>query len=423
MPKQYLPLVDGNSLFENTVWRHSQLCSSHIVVTNASQFALAKRQMGHAQTTYILESIGRNTAPAIGMACRILPEDAVVLVTPSDHLIRNEKAYHNAVLKAAEFAGEGFLVTFGVEPEYPETGFGYIQAEGSVVVAFKEKPDIATAESYIQQGGYYWNAGIFCFQAGTYLQELKRLVPDLYHAIMAAPTLGKSTDQDDCYRPNMEEMLAMTDISIDYAVLEHSDKVRVVPCRMGWSDLGSFDALEAEFPKDPNGNTVNSSNCLNLNAHNNLLLNFGSQKIVVQDADQMLVVNTEDAIYIGRKGHSQGLREVVKILQKENSALLETHPELFTTYGSLRLLDCRAHNIVVELTVHTIPTGNLTLGAKDLLDHPLLGERLSKINEAYSMVCLSLNADAFGNKSDAITLQEWNLTVSVPGKFLLVIQN
>lgn len=127
MPKQYLPLLEGQSLFENTVNRHTELCSSHIVVTNASQFALAKRQMGQAETTYILESVGRNTAPAIGMACRLLPEETVVLVTPSDHLIRDVEAYHRAARQAAELAKDGYLVTFGVEPEYPEIGFGYIK--------------------------------------------------------------------------------------------------------------------------------------------------------------------------------------------------------------------------------------------------------------------------------------------------------
>lgn len=318
MPKQYLPLVEGQSLFENTVTRHTELCSSHIVVTNASQFALAKRQMGQAETTYILESVGRNTAPAIGMACRLLPEETVVLVTPSDHLIRDVEAYHRAARQAAELAQQGYLVTFGVEPEYPETGFGYIQAEGSVVLAFKEKPDANTAASYIEQGGYYWNAGIFCFQAGVYLQELQRLAPDLHQAVMGSSSLEGRPDINQCYTPSLSEMMAMTDISIDYAVLEHSDKVRVVPCRMGWSDLGSFDALDAEFPKDDQGNTLSHSADLALESRNNLLLNFGAQRVVIQGLDEVLLVNTDDSIYLGRKGQSQGLRDVVKVLQKEN---------------------------------------------------------------------------------------------------------
>ncbi|MBM3936549.1 MAG: mannose-1-phosphate guanylyltransferase/mannose-6-phosphate isomerase [Sphingomonadales bacterium] len=422
MPKQYLPLVGGHSLFECTVWRHFNLCSSHIVVTNASQFALAKRQMGQAKATYILESVGRNTAPAIGMACRLLPEESVVLVTPSDHLIRDEQAYHAAALKAAEFAKQGYLVTFGVEPEYPEPGFGYIQAEGSMVVAFKEKPDTTTAASYIQQGGYYWNAGIFCFQAGVYLQELERLAPDLHRAIMESPTLRGSSDKDQCYRTSLEEMMAMADISIDYAVLEHSDKVRVVPCRMGWSDLGSFDALDAEFSNDQYGNTMSSPNCLTLNANNNLLLNFGSQKLVVQGMDNILVVNTEDSIYIGQKGQSQGLREVVKVLQKEESPLLQSHLELMTTYGSLRLIEHKESTMVLELKVDDTPKTGLVLNSQDLMDHPHLAKALQSSKEAYTLRCLSLDRNNFSENSQAVSLKQWNLAISAPGEFLLIIQ-
>lgn len=422
MPKQYLPLLEGQSLFESTVKRHSGLCTSHIVVTNASQFALAQRQMGQAKATYILESIGRNTAPAIGMACRLLPSDSIVLVTPSDHLIRDIQAYHTAAHQAAEFAGQGYLVTFGVEPEYPETGFGYIQAQDSVVIAFKEKPDLSTATSYIEQGGYYWNAGIFCFQAGVYLQELERLAPDLYRAIMASPTLGGSSDFNQCYRPGLDEMMAMTDVSIDYAVLEHSDKVRVVPCRMGWSDLGSFDALDHEFPTDEHGNTMNSPNCLTLDSRDNLLLNFGNQRLVVQGMDQLLVVNTPDSVYIGRKGQSQGLREVVKTLQQEKSPLLQSHPDLVTTYGSLRIMDNREATIVLELTVDHIPVQGLTLNFNDLIDHPLLAQTLTNSPESYSVRGLPLGDDHIPDYSANIRLHQWELTLTSPVQFLLVLQ-
>ncbi len=422
MPKQYLPLVGGRSLFECTVDRHTHLCSSHIVVTNATQFALAKRQMGMADATFILESVGRNTAPAIGMACRLLPKESVVLVTPSDHLIRDVQAYHQASLKAAEFAKQGYLVTFGVEPEYPETGFGYIQAEGSVVVAFKEKPDTSTAASYIEQGGYYWNAGIFCFQAGVYLQELERLAPNLYHAIMESSSLGGSPDPNQCYSPGLEEMMAMTDISIDYAVLEHSDKVRVVPCRMGWSDLGSFDALDTEFPKDDHGNTISNSECLALESHNNLLLNFGSQRVVIQGLDNVLVVNTEDSIYLGRKGQSQGLRDVVKVLQKENSPLLQSHRELMTTYGSLRLIDHQESTMILELTVDEIPQEGWALNAHDLMNHPLIAHAWQKIRPEDTIRCFPLDSEEPVGTSKAVSLNQWSFTHSKACKILTILQ-
>jgi len=423
MPKQYLPLVEGRSLFESTVSRHTELCSSHIVVTNSSQFALAKRQMGQAKATYILESIGRNTAPAIAMACRLLPEESVVLVTPSDHLIRDVQAYHCAALQAAEFAKQGYLVTFGVEPEYPETGFGYIQAEGSVVLAFKEKPDANTAASYIEQGGYYWNAGIFCFQAGVYLQELKRFAPDLHQAVMESSSLGVKLDLNQCYNPSLSEMLAMTDISIDYAVLEHSDKVRVVPCRMGWSDLGSFDALDAEFPKDKQGNTISNSADLALESRNNLLLNFSSQRVVIQGLDEVLLVNTEDSIYLGRKGQSQGLRDVVKVLQKENSPLLQSHREMMTTYGSLRLIDFKESIMMLELTFNEIPQQGMTITAQELLEHPLINHAWGNILSEDTIRCLALaDSEVPRGTTNAVQLIQWRLELSKPCKILAILQ-
>lgn len=423
MPKQYLPLVEGQSLFENTVTRHTELCSSHIVVTNASQFALAKRQMGQAETTYILESVGRNTAPAIGMACRLLPEETVVLVTPSDHLIRDVEAYHRAARQAAELAQQGYLVTFGVEPEYPETGFGYIQAEGSVVLAFKEKPDANTAASYIEQGGYYWNAGIFCFQAGVYLQELQRLAPDLHQAVMGSSSLEGRPDINQCYTPSLSEMMAMTDISIDYAVLEHSDKVRVVPCRMGWSDLGSFDALDAEFPKDDQGNTLSHSADLALESRNNLLLNFGAQRVVIQGLDEVLLVNTDDSIYLGRKGQSQGLRDVVKVLQKEKSPLLQAHREMVTYYGSLRLIDRNESTMILELTFNEIPQQGITLTAQDLMDHPLIAHAWQSILSDDTIRCLTLgSSNEPAGSSNAVSLHQWSLEISKASKILAVLQ-
>jgi len=345
------------------------------------------------------------------------------LVTPSDHLIRDVQAYHCAALQAAEFAKQGYLVTFGVEPEYPETGFGYIQAEGSVVLAFKEKPDANTAASYIEQGGYYWNAGIFCFQAGVYLQELKRFAPDLHQAVMESSSLGVKLDLNQCYNPSLSEMLAMTDISIDYAVLEHSDKVRVVPCRMGWSDLGSFDALDAEFPKDKQGNTISNSADLALESRNNLLLNFSSQRVVIQGLDEVLLVNTEDSIYLGRKGQSQGLRDVVKVLQKENSPLLQSHREMMTTYGSLRLIDFKESIMMLELTFNEIPQQGMTITAQELLEHPLINHAWGNILSEDTIRCLALaDSEVPRGTTNAVQLIQWRLELSKPCKILAILQ-
>lgn|GEM_PF-240866 len=372
MPKQYLPLVQGMSLYQDTLDRHRAFCSGHMVVTNASQFALAKQQAGDAVSTYILEAVGRNTAPAIAMACRIMDPETMVLVTPSDHLIQDREAYHDAVTKAIELAQAGYLVTFGVNPEYPETGFGYIQAEGHVVLAFREKPDLPTAQAYLSAGGYYWNAGIFCFKAGVYLQELKQNAPDLYRAIVETESLQHGPDPQGCFLPTLEEMLQMTDISIDYAVLEKSDKVRVVPCRMGWSDLGSFDALYAELPHDSEGNTVTGQPYLPLRSSQNLLLHYGPQVLIAQDVHNLLVVTTPDAIYIGPRGQSQGIREVVREMQHIQPELLVSYPQTVTSWGQIKILEQTQDTVVFAIQIQGPILDPLTLSAKDLKEHPRL---------------------------------------------------
>lgn len=184
---------------------------------------------------FLLEPVGRNTAPAIALAAMLLDEDDVVLVTTSDHLVKEQVAYEKAVLKAKELAEAGSLVTFGIQPTYAETGFGYIESDGNDVLSFKEKPDVGTALSYIEQGNYYWNSGMFCFKAGVLLKELEKYSSEMLEACRVA--LPK---QQDCseVRIDFEAMQAIPEDSIDYAVMEKSDKVKVVPCDMGWSDLG-----------------------------------------------------------------------------------------------------------------------------------------------------------------------------------------
>lgn len=396
MPKQYLPLVQGSSLFEDTLERHQGFCSGHLIVTNATQFALAQRQAGPRSATYILEAVGRNTAPAIAMACHTLDPECIVLVTPSDHLIRDREAYRRAVEKASELANQGNLVTFGIEPAYPETGFGYIQAQGNVVTAFKEKPDQTTAQSYLDAGGYYWNAGIFCFKAGVYMEELKHHAPDLHQAVLEAASLDQGPDSTGCYLPTLQEMMGMTDISIDYAVLEKSDRVRVVPCSIGWSDLGSFDALYSELELDSQGNTLTGPSLLPIRSHNNLLLHYGPQVLVTQDVDNLLVVTTPDALYIGQRGQSQGLREVVKEMQSLSPELLESYPETATSWGSAKVLEQTPESLIITLTVNPAGLETLRLGPQELKEHP----RIHKIMDQWGDTNVSIQCCNIENNKD-----------------------
>ena len=178
LPKQFVKLFDDKSLFQLTVERNSKVCSSQLIVSNTEQYFLALDQLeelNQFNNKYLLEPIGRNTAPAIALACLSLDYDEIVLVTPSDHLINNELEYGKVLNAAKKLASENYLVTFGITPTFPETGFGYIEADGLNVKAFHEKPDFESAEKYLEQGNYYWNSGMFCFKAGVFLDELKNI--------------------------------------------------------------------------------------------------------------------------------------------------------------------------------------------------------------------------------------------------------
>jgi len=364
-PKQFYPLIDGASLFSLTLQRNRALCNGFLVVTNFEQYPLARLQMreelrapgqgfqksdgtatrglGTATSGLdtatrglsgrcILEPVGRNTAPAIALACLGLPPDEVVLVTPSDHLITKTEAYAEAVREAESLARAGYLVTFGIQPTYPETGFGYIEAKDRDVLSFREKPDRATAESYLKAGRYFWNSGMFCFSAGTFLAELLEHAPEVHRTAVEAWNSLYAVDEQ-AQTLTRENMMKMPDISIDYGIMEKSRRVKVVPADLGWSDLGSFDALYELLPRNDEGNTRHS-NARYLNSHNNLLLNDSGQLLVLQGVDDLMVVHTDTATYIGRRGESQHVKQVVDLLKSESSELLRAHAHRATLFGS-----------------------------------------------------------------------------------------
>ena len=259
MPKQFVKLFNETSLFQLTVERNKTVCKKQIIVSNAEQYFLAVDQLEelkYLNNRFLLEPVGRNTAPAIALACWALDKDEVVLVSSSDHLIKKQEAYVEVVKAAQKLALEGNLVTFGIKPEFAETGYGYIEAEDEVVKAFHEKPDVQTAQKYVDAGNFYWNSGMFCFKAGVFLAELEKYSPKIYQTSKIA---FENTKNSEMVRISYEDMQKIPEDSIDYAVMEKSDKVKVVAADIGWSDLGSFDALDNELDKDKNGNTQNEN--------------------------------------------------------------------------------------------------------------------------------------------------------------------
>ncbi len=356
LPKQFVRLFDNESLFQKTVKRNASICSRSLVVSNAEQYFLAMDQLaqvgeqiplsskGMTDTVrFLLEPVGRNTAPAIALAAMLLDEDDVVFVTTSDHLVKEQAAYEKAVLKAKELAEAGGLVTFGIQPTYAETGFGYIEASGHDVLSFKEKPDAETAQSYVEQGNYYWNSGMFCFKAGVLLEELKEHSPEIYETSLKALKSARQGGSDGCViKIGLEEMEAIPEDSIDYAVMEKSGKVKVVPCDMGWSDLGSFDALYEEVKQPGLDNAVlarseNAPDVISVDAKNNLVVSRNRQ-IALVDVDDLLVVDTSDAILISKKGSSQKVKQVVAEIKKSQPEMAEIHRLAHRPWGTYEVL-------------------------------------------------------------------------------------
>lgn len=338
MPKQFVKLFNNKSLFQLTVERNSKLCSSQLVVSNTEQYFLALDQLeelNKQNNKYLLEPLAKNTAPAIALACLSLDENEIVLVTPSDHLIKNEDEYKKVIEKAKEFAYEDKLVTFGITPTFAETGFGYIETVNEFdVKAFLEKPDLQSATSYLKAGNYYWNSGMFCFKAGVFLSELKKYSPEIYNQSIEA---FNNASKSEIIRIKYEDMASIPENSIDYAVMEKSNIVKVIPSNIAWSDVGSFDSLYEELPKDENNNTINE-NHISIDSKNNLVYGV-ERKIATVDIEDLIIIDTGDALLISKKGSSQKVKKVVEKLKESNSQLHNIHLTGYRPWGSYTVLE------------------------------------------------------------------------------------
>ena len=315
-PKQFVRLVDEVSLFKQAILRNSLVCGGTIAVTNDVHYFQARRQAEEAcaeNARFVVEPCGRGTAAAIALACMGLDAQDIVLVTPSDHRIRGQSAYAAVMTRAAELADEGYIVTFGVVPTRPETGFGYIQAAGEEVVAFREKPSLATAKKYLMAEDTYWNSGIFCFKAGVYLSELQKQSPVIYAASLAAFENAEGDAQT--LRVRHEDMLAIPDNSIDRAVLEKSGLVRMLRAGFEWADLGSFDAVYDALEKDSQDNAVRGE-ITAVSSSGNLVMSSERQVMLV-DVDGLVIVDTADALLVTRKGRAQSMSKAVSKLKEK----------------------------------------------------------------------------------------------------------
>jgi len=359
MPKQFVKLFDDKSLFELTVERNAKVCDKNFIVSNTEQYFLAldqiesNSQLSIVNSQFLLEPVGRNTAPAIALACMALDKDEIVLVTPSDHLIKDEVEYAKVLEKAKELAQKDNLVTFGITPTFAETGFGYIETNGELridngelgldVLKFHEKPDLQTAQKYIEINSQFstnnsqlflWNSGMFCFKAGVFLDELKQYSPEIYEACLIA--FKNKRIENLTFKINQEDMEAILDESIDYAVMEKSKIVKVVPSDINWSDVGSFDALFDELPKDENGNTKNDKH-ISIKSKNNLI--YGKDRYIATiGVKDLIIVDTGDALLVSKKGSSQKVKQVVSELKK-TTQLHNIHLTGYRPWGIYTVLE------------------------------------------------------------------------------------
>lgn len=306
-PKPFLPLVGDSTLFAATLARCPAAggFAPPVVVAGAAHIGHIEAALDGAQAELIVEPAAKNTAAAIALAALRLPEDAVMLVCPSDHHIADPAAFAEAARAAAALAAEGWLVSFGIEPTAPETGFGYLQrgepvgALGYRTARFVEKPDRARAEAFLAEGGYAWNGGIFAFRAGTFLEELAAHRPALAAAARAAVAAGHAEGRR--FHPGAAEFAAIAGESVDYAVMENTARAALVPVDMGWSDIGNWDALLEARARDAAGNSVRGSAEL-VDCRNVLVETDGPRVSVIGLEDAIVVVDGGEVLVTTRAG-------------------------------------------------------------------------------------------------------------------------
>jgi mannose-1-phosphate guanylyltransferase len=324
-PKQFCKLTGKYSLFQETVLRNRKTCEKTIVVTNEKHYSLAKSQIDELGITdnlkFILEPVGRNTAPAITIACLSINKEEIAFVTPADHYIKDGENYHELLQKAKTLAEDDFMVTFGIKPAHPQTKFGYIKTDGENVVSFHEKPDEDTARKYFKSGNYFWNSGMFMFKTGTYLDQINKHSKEIFEASKAAfdnrDTAGNITK---ILKSGMEKIPAD---SVDYAVMEKSKKIKMLYFTNDWLDLGSFESIYEISRTDANGNVSSPENVL-LNSRNNLVIS-DNKTIALIDVDDLIVIETADAILISKKGSSQKIKELIPEIEKISPNITKTH--------------------------------------------------------------------------------------------------
>jgi mannose-1-phosphate guanylyltransferase len=373
-----MKLADGETLIRKTYQRAASLNPGGqvITVTNRDYYFMSKDQWEavagcqSCRHDFLLEPQGRNTAPAIALAAMHVEKEfganATMLVLAADHLIQDHLAFLAAVKSAVCLSNQGYLVTFGIVPKTPETGFGYIQSGEKIeglggyrVARFVEKPSADKAQEYLDSGDYYWNSGMFCFQAGTILDELEQHAPDVYSKARQCWEASRNVvaTAHGMIEISSETFKAVPDISIDYAVMEKSGKVAVVPGDFGWSDIGAWDAISELTEPDSEDNRVNGDAIL-IDSKNNFV--FSENRLVaIVGLEGMMVVDADDALLVAHRDKAQDVKRVVQQLKARDHDTVKLHRTVFRPWGTYTVLE-NGHNFKIKRIV-VKPGGRLSL--------------------------------------------------------------
>lgn len=359
-PKQLLPLVNEQTLLQNTITRLQDLPNKAdpMIICNESHRFLVAEQLRNIDVHpehIVLEPIGRNTAPAVAIAALMAPADALLLVLPADHFISDTNKFSEAVIEGVSLAEQNNLVTFGIVPNSPETGYGYIKAQGVSVERFVEKPDLETAKQYVDSKEYYWNSGMFIFKASEYISELEKFAPDILAA--CRESIANAKQDQDFLRLDQTTFEQSPSISIDYAVMEKTQQAAVIPLDAGWNDVGAWSSLWEVSEQDSDNNvllgdvlTENAENCY-LRAENRLLAAIG-----VKD---LTIVETADAVLVAHKDQVQDVKKIVNRLKEQNRPEIELHRQVYRPWGSYECIDSEERFQVKRITVN--PGASLSL--------------------------------------------------------------
>ncbi len=349
-PKPFIRLADGESLLQKAFTRGAALADVMEVLTVTNRELIFKVQDDYREvnesklpTSFVLEPFGRNTAPAIAAATLLVQEkhgdDAIMLVLAADHLISNQTAFAAAVARAATLAATGSIVTFGIRPDSPETGYGYIETKGEAVLQFVEKPNLERARAYIAAGNYLWNSGMFCFSVGAMLRDMKRYCPEV---LTTAQTCMQKSQRAEGKGFTQTELDADTfalapDVSVDYAVMEKTDRMAVVPCDIGWSDIGSWSALGDLSKADDSGNRVEGS--VMLHDATNCYIRGADRMIGAVGVENLLIIDTSDALLVAHRDRAQDVKQIYAGLKAQGHESYKLHRTVHRPWGTYTILE------------------------------------------------------------------------------------